>query len=184
MPNYRRSRVEGATYFFTIVTYRRRPLFSSAQARRLLRDVLRDVRAARYWETIAMVLLPDHMHMLWSLPPHDLDYSRRIGRFKAAFTRSFLAAGGRAAGVTAGEDRKRYAGVWQTRFWEHAIRNSRDLKMHLDYIHLNPVKHGWTRLPREWQWSSFHRYCRLGEYEKDWCGRAELPGQVEYYDPD
>ena len=127
------------------------------------------------------------MHMLWRLPQGDSDYSWRMGRLKATFTKAFRLAHGGQAGrggvspaVTAADQRKRYSGIWQPRFWEHTIRDGRDFKMHLDYIHSNPVRHGLVAWPKEWPWSSFRRYVRLGEYDEDWCGRVDLPGQVEY----
>ena len=128
-----------------------------------------------------MVLLPDHVHMLWRLPENDMDYSRRLGKIKKAFTKAFLQAGGAAASVTHGESVKRYRGIWQPRFWEHTIRDARDHKMHLDYIHANPVKHGVVTRVQDWAWSSFHRYVKLGEYELDWAGHVELPSAVEYF---
>ena len=175
--------MEGGTHFFTVVTHHRRRLFHDVAARRMLRNAVRRIRAEEPWKIPAMIVLPDHMHMIWTLPEGDSDYSRRIGRVKKAFTEAFLDSGGRPGSLTLGEQRKRYRGVWQPRFWEHTIRDARHFKMHLDYIHANPVKHGLVSWPREWAWSSFHRWRRLGEYEADWCGRVELPGSVEYYEP-
>lgn len=83
--------------------------------------------------------------------------------------------------VTDSQRRLRRRGIWQVRFWEHIIRDARDFKMHLDYIHLNPVKHGLASRPADWPWSSFHRYVKAGEYEADWLGRADLPENVEYF---
>ena len=182
MPNYRRSRVEGGTYFLTVVTYRRRPVFDSADARQWLRHAVIQTRAQRPWDMQAIVLLPDHLHMLWQLPDGDADYSTRIKLIKTRFTEAFVAAGRCASRVTDGEKRKGYRGVWQARFWEHTIRDPRDLKMHLDYIHTNPAKHELVEQPRAWPFSTFHRYVPLGEYDADWCGRVDLPDQVEYYD--
>ncbi|HUT57321.1 MAG TPA: transposase [Phycisphaerae bacterium] len=184
MPNYRRSRVEGAAYFFTLVTYRRRRIFDAPVARKLLRRTMRAVRAEAPWRTEAVVLLPDHLHLMWRMPDGDADYSGRIARIKKDFTKAYMQAGFGELPVSPGERRKRYHGVWQPRFWEHTIRDARDFKLHLDYIHMNPVKHGWVRRAADWPWSSFHRYVRLGEYELDWHGRVELPGQVEYYYPE
>ena len=181
MPNYFRSRVGGGVYFFTVVTYRRRPIFRTNRARVLLRESMDRIGRLRAWETVAFVLLPDHFHAIWRLPDGDSDYSWRMGRVKKLFTEGYLAGGGRRGKVTSGEAAKGYAGIWQPRFWEHTIRNARDFKMHLDYIHLNPVKHGLAQRPRDWAWSSFQRYVALGEYEIDWCGRADLPGEVEYF---
>ena len=179
MPSYRRN-YEGRYFFFTLVCAGRRPLFSQDAPRRLLSQAIRKTRIERPWETTAIVLLPDHLHMLWWLSGDDRDYSTRIASIKRRFTRAYLLAGGQEAAVPVGQRRKRCRGVWQRRFWEHTIRDARDFAMHLDYIHLNPVKHGLARLPRDWPYSSFHRYVAKGWYEADWVGRAELPGAAEY----
>ena len=182
MPDYRRWRIEGGTYFFTLVTHRRRRLFHSDWTRRVLRGAIRRTRRELPWDMLAVVLLPDHLHMLWRLPEGEADYSTRIKKMKRTFTVGFLAAGGQPGAVSPGEQRKGYRGIWQPRFWEHTVRDARDFKLHLDYIHANPVKHSLVDLPRDWPFSSFHRYVKLGEYEEDWCGRVELPDEVEYYE--
>jgi len=184
MPNYVRSRVEGGTYFFTVVTYRRQSLFHLPLARRLLSQAIRAVRKDTPWRIHAIVLLPDHFHTIWELPEDDSDYSSRLGRIKKDFTKDLLKTGYTPARTTEGERRKGYRGVWQPRFWEHTIRDARDFRMHLDYIHMNPVKHKLVATPSDWPWSSFRRYVRLEQYERDWCGRIDLPGQVEYVWPD
>jgi len=128
-----------------------------------------------------MVLLPNHLHMLWRMDEQDTDYSLRISILKKRFTRAYLKSGGHEAEVEAGQMRHRLRGVWQRRFWEHTIRDAKDFRMHLDYIHVNPVKHGLVERPADWRWSSFQRYVDMGWYEPDWCGRVELPSAVEYY---
>lgn len=183
MPNYRRWHT-GTMYFFTIVTRGRQPLFAADSARAMLRQAIELTARDRPWGMTAMVLLPDHMHMLWRLDEADTDYSVRIRVLKDRFTRAFLAAGGTEAEVPAGQARHRLRGVWQRRFWEHTIRDAKDFRMHLDYIHANPVKHCLTQRPRDWPWSSFGRYVNVGWYEPDWCGRVDLPGTVEYYEVD
>ena len=132
----------------------------------------------------ALVLLPDHLHMLWTLPPGDTDYSTRISVLKKRFTIRFLASGGIDAGISSRMKHKRLRGLWQSRFWEHTIRDARDFQLHMDYIHSNPVKHGLVQRPIDWQWSSFHRHVEAGHYEPTWCGRVDLPGQVEYFQYD
>jgi len=158
----------------------RQPIFANSHARELLGDAIRQTAVERPWEMTAIVLLPNHLHMIWTLDEADLDYSSRVAAFKKRFTRTWLANGGRESDIAAGQKRHRLRGVWQRRFWEHIIRNARDFKMHLDYIHTNPVKHGLVKLPKDWPWSSFHRYVATGEYDEDWCGRVELPGSIEY----
>ena len=183
MPGYRRN-YEGSIFFFTVVTRGRRPLLAADDARAALGDILRRTAAERPWHTEAMVLLPDHLHTLWRMPAEDRDYSRRWAIIKKRFTHWYRSQGRPEAAVPAGQRRHRLRGVWQPRFWEHTIRDARDFRMHLDYIHMNPVKHGLVSRPVEWPWSSFHRYVQLGWYEPDWSGRVELPGQVESYWPE
>ena len=179
MPNYRRWRVEGGVYFFTIVTHQRRPILTTAVGRRFLRHAMIEARRRRPFEQLGIVLLPEHIHMIWRLPDGDVDYSIRIGAIKESFTRDYLASGGAEGASTPGRRRQRYRGVWQKRFIEHCIRDWADFKRHLDYIHANPVKHGHVEYPRQWSWSSFHRYRRMGWYENDWCGRVDLPGNLD-----
>ena len=180
---YRRARLEGGTFFFTVVTHLRRPILTSKMSRGLLRNAFREVRARHPFDVEAIVLLPDHFHVLMRLPEGETDYSVRIGGIKRNFTDAYLAGGGREGSASPGQARKRLRGVWQPRFWEHTIRDAKDYRMHVDYIHINPVKHGLVARVADWPWSSFHRYVKMGLYESDWLGRADLPGQVEYYEP-
>lgn len=181
MPYYRRWRQEGGKVFLTIVTYGRRKFLTSPDARAILRDAMTDTRQDRPWTTDGIVLLPDHLHVLWTLPPGDDDYSTRVALIKKSFTETWLAGGRAEAASTAAQKRTRRRGLWQVRFWEHLIRDARDYAEHLEYIHRNPVHHGYVKYPREWEWSSFHRYLRAGCYEPDWQGRIDLRENLEYY---
>jgi len=134
MPYYRRWRIEGGTYFFTLATHRRMRILTSRMAQRPLREALVSVRRLRAFRQIAIVVLPDHLHLLWRLPEGDSDYSTRIGAVKQAFTRSWLSRGGREETNSPSRTRQGYRGVWQKRFYEHTIRDHTDLKRHLDYI--------------------------------------------------
>lgn len=183
MPNYRRN-YSGNLYFFTVVTFGRRKLFGVQRNREVLRESIEATRRDSPWETVAIVLLPDHLHAIWRLPENDSDYAGRVGAIKKRFTRAYLSHGGEDLPVTAGQLRHRRRGVWQPRFWEHTIRDARDFHMHLDYIHINPMKHGLAALPGDWPWSSFHRYVKMGWYEPGWVGRVDLPGSVEYVWPE
>jgi putative transposase len=110
------------------------------------------------------------------LPAHDANFSVRWGRIKERFTRSFLAVGGEEGQPTDSRQRHRERAVWQRRFWEHTCRDEDDLKRCLDYLHWNPVKHGLVACVRDYPWSSFHRFVRLGEYDMDWGGENPCPG--------
>jgi putative transposase len=147
---YRRDQTPGASYFFTVVTKKRTPIFDDKVQVDHLRDVFREVRNERPFSVNAIVILPDHVHAFWTLPDGDADYSTRWQMIKARFSRR----SGRSA--------------WQARFWEHRIRDDDDRANHIDYIHWNPVKHGLVAVPGEWPWSSFHKFRRSGHYGEDW----------------
>ncbi len=176
----------GGAYFFTLVTYRRQPIFRQPRARALLGDAFRDVQRVRPFRVDAMVLLPDHLHCIWILPSGDSDFPTRWRKIKELFTRAYLAEGREEAAVLSGEARKGLRGVWQPRFWEHALRDDTDHTNHADYIHYNPVKHGYVLCPHAWDWSTFHRWVARGAYPLNWCcicngGDPKIPslGAVE-----
>jgi putative transposase len=171
MPNYRRARVPGGCFFFTQVTDRRANLFQDATARSLLASSLRRWRTRWPFGLTAIVLLPDHLHAIWTLPPGDGGFSTRWAWLKKEFTKAWLAIAGSEQPVSRGRQAERRRGVWQPRFWEHTIQDEEDFEQHFDYIHYNPVKHGLVRTPCEWPWPSFHRWVRRGVYPPDWaCG--------------
>jgi len=179
MSEYHRYFVPGGTYFFTVVTQHRETLFCDDAARRTLGSVMRDCLLRYPVRTIAIVLLPEHLHALWALPTGDDAYSFRWRWIKREFTRAWLTAGGSEQSRTAASVRERRRGVWQRRFWEHTIRDEEDLENHFDYIHYNPVKHGLVARPGDWPWSSFHRWVERGHYGPGWgAGYREptLPG--------
>ena len=137
MPEYRRHRVPGATYFFTANLLDRRSYLLVHEIT-ALRAAIRDVNTRAAFHIDAWVVLPDHMHCIWTLPPGDADYSGRWRALKKRFTKA----------IPPGETRlptqlrRGERGIWQRRFWEHTIRDERDYAAHMDYIHFNPVKHG------------------------------------------
>jgi putative transposase len=173
MADYRRWRVEGGTYFFTAVTEQRRRWLCDHLARACLRDAIRVIRKRRPFRIDAIVLLPDHMHTVWTLPTGDYDYSTRWKLIKRRFTRSYLKAGGAEAAASVSRRSKGERSVWQRRFFEHTVRDEADWKRCVDYVHVNPLKHGLVARVIDWPWSSFHRYVRLGEYTPDW-GNADI----------
>jgi putative transposase len=179
MPNYRRHYVPGGTYFFTVVTHERRPILTPTIGRDRLRRAIESVRTERPFEIVAIALLPDHLHTIWTLPEHNADYSIRWGLIKERFTRLFLRAGGSDGVSTESRRKHRERSVWQRRFWEHTIKDEDDLKRCADYIHWNPVKHGLAKSVIDYPWSSFHRFVDGGEYEPTWGAADPCPGYDE-----
>ena len=176
MRDLRRYFVEGGTYFFTLVTAARMRLFDDDTARTILGDAIRKELKQHPFEQIAIVLLPDHLHAIWTLPPGDAGYPDRWKSIKAQFTIDWLAAGGHESSVSSGYRKQRRRGVWQPRFMEHTIRDEQDLHNHADYLHWNPVKHHHAKCPKDWPWSSFHRFVQSGEYPPDWgCSHQSTP---------
>ena len=175
MPKFHRNYVPGGTYFFTAATYGREPIFASETARRLLGQVMRECNERYPFATDAIVLLPDHMHIIWRLPSGDDDYSRRWAWLKRRFTKQWLAEGAPERRTTTAQRQQRRKGVWQPRYWEHTISDEDDYEQHVNYVHYNPVKHGYVACPHEWPYSSFHRYVRQGHFVREWCcGGSEV----------
>lgn len=163
---YRRLRVPGGTWFFTVVTDRRQPVLCRTEVLAILGSVLREERQRRPFRIPATVVLPDHLHCLWTLPEGDSDFPLRWRRIKGETAR-------RVALVTG--DRR----LWQARYWEHLIRDDADFGRHVDYIHFNPVKHGLVGHPADWPHSSFARWVARGAYPAEWGAAApDLPPDI------
>jgi putative transposase len=174
MPNYRRIWIPGGTYFFTVTLADRRSDILTTHIADL-RAAFLSVRRTRPFATDAIVVLPDHIHAIWTLPPGDADYATRWSHIKATFSRA-LPASGR---VSASRVRKRERGIWQRRYWARAIVDEHDFAAHIDYVHINPVKHGLAASVGEWPWSSFHRYVRDGVLARTWAAPVtQRPGSV------
>jgi putative transposase len=180
---YRRVRIEGATYFFTLVTHQRRPLFRDPQLVALLDEAIGKVRAWHPFEIDAQVILPDHLHAIWTLPDGEANYSKRWRLIKEMFTRTYMKHRGPTEPLGVGRD-KGVPAVWQRRFWEHLIRDERDFAAHLDYIHLNPVQHGFVTAPCDWPHSTFQQWMARGVYEPAWGSDAkpELPAWAKRHE--
>ena len=166
MSNYRRS-YEGNTYFVTVGTYQRQPILCLDESRKALRDAINEAREAHSFKIKAWVLLPDHLHCIWELPDGDSNYSMRWGMIKKEFTKKIRGMVG-AAHPTESRIKHREGAIWQRRFWEHKIRDDMDFRVHCDYIHYNPVKHGFANTPMNWEYSTFHSYMEDGIYSKEW----------------
>ena len=168
MTEYRRRKIPGAAYFFTAVTQDRKPILTGENARLCLHKAFQHVQSYHPFQIEAIVLLPEHLHTIWKLPDNDFDYSSRWNWIKRKFTQSFMPDIDIDSDIPESKHKKRERGIWQRRYWEHCIRDEKDFIRHLDYIHYNPVKHGHVRKPKDWEWSSFHRYVKLGWYTMDW----------------
>jgi len=170
---YRRTTVPGASYFFTVVTHGRKPLLRAAQAVHLLQTAIRRVQEKRPFVVEAQVVMPDHLHSIWSLPDGDFDYATRWRLIKEGFTRAFGANGPLPARDTRRQGRGEQA-VWQRRYWEHLIRDDRDFAAHVEYIHFNPVKHGFVSAPCDWPHSTFADWVARGLYDIEWGSQGPL----------
>lgn len=178
MATFRRAVVPGATYFFTVNTESRRKVLTDPPFYDALKQALRQVKAAHPFDIDAFVLLPDHLHCIWTLPPGDADYALRwnmVKRLVSQATRDDIA-----PMLSASRIKRRESGLWQRRFWEHQIRDDADFARHVDYIHVNPMKHGYVTRVRDWPYSSFHRFVRDGVYPADWAGVMESDGGLRF----
>jgi len=158
MSHYRRTSIPGGTFFFTVVTWNRRPIFTCEENVEKLRHAFRKVKKTRPFEIDAIVVLPDHLHCIWRLPDNDNDFSGRWREIKKATSRL----------IDPHSDTRNERKVWQRRFWEHTIRDENDWRRHMDYIHYNPVKHKYAARPGDWPWSSFLRCVARGWYPATW----------------
>ena len=174
MPNYTRAKFEGGYYFFTLVTYQRIKLFRDECARRCLREAIEKTQSLRPFNIVAFCLLFDHLHCIWKLPENDSDYSKRWSSIKGQFSKEYSKLSGQRKRVPLSRARKGEVCIWQRRFWEHQIRDENDLQRHVDYVHYNPVKHGFVQQVEEWPWSTYRKYVKEGFY-----GRANDFEQIK-----
>jgi putative transposase len=160
---YRRADVAGGTYFFTVNLADRE---ADLLTRHIddLREVMNKVKQAHPFVVEAMVVLPEHLHAIWRLPSDDVAYPMRWSLIKAGFSRCIE----KNEHIRVSRLAKRERGIWQRRYWEHLIRDENDFERHEDYIHYNPVKHGYVGHAVDWPFSSFHRYVERGILPADW----------------
>lgn len=165
MATFRRAIVPDGTYFFTVALEDRR---SNILVRHVdqLRKSYAVAQRRRPFQTLAICILPDHLHAIWTLPEDDADFPTRWSLIKSGFSRAIPASDARSVSMAS----KREKGLWQRRYWEHVIRDERDMERHINYIHFNPVKHGLTTRVADWPHSSFHRYVERGDLPLDWGG--------------
>lgn len=180
MPDYRRDHTPGGTWFFTIVTYRRRRLLTHPAVRLALRGAIEKTRTSHPFTIDAWVLLPDHLHCLWTLPPGDTGFPARWSLIKRRTSQTLADCPGLLPPPGQSRTRRRESTLWQRRFWEHRIRDEDDLKRHLDYIHWNPVRHGLVGHVGDWPWSTFHCWLKRGMYPEDWGGQHTQPETLNF----
>ena len=172
MTNYRRNRIKGGTYFFTVNLADRKQDLLVRYIDGLRSALQTEMRRANF-EILGFVVLPDHLHAVWRLPAGDADYSNRWRRIKTRFSRTIP----KGEAVSESRQSKGERGIWQRRFWEHTIRDENDLRQHLDYVHYNPVKHGYVSRVADWPHSTFHGWVRKGIYSPSWGGtKTEIEG--------
>ncbi len=170
MPNYRRAFVGGGTWFFTVNLLQRKNNDLLVREIDLLRESVRKVRKRYPFKIDAWVVLPDHLHAVLTLPPDDADFALRWRLIKSDFSRSLPMTEYRSkARKKAGERR-----IWQRHYWEHLIRDDLDYQRHVEYVHVNPLKHGYVARVQDWPYSTFHRYIRKRVYPFNWCGNIDI----------
>ncbi|WGS87959.1 transposase [Methylomonas sp. UP202] len=170
MTNYRRFQYPGATWFFTVNLAERHGNRLLTDKIDLLRMAFTQVKGRHVFEIDAMVVLPEHLHCILTLPAGDSDFSTRWGLIKAYFSRQV----DRGERISKSREKRGERGIWQRRFWEHLIRDEVDYRQHVDYIHWNPVKRGWVQSVKDWPHSSFHRYVKMGVYPENWGDEIDL----------
>ena len=169
MMEYRRYKLAGGIYFFTINLLNRKSSLLTEHAD-LLRQAFRDVKERHPFEIPAIVVLPEHIHLIMQLPEGDDDFPKRIMLIKQYFSRHMP----KTDSIKASRQNKGERGIWQRRYWEHCIRDEQDYQHHIDYIHINPVKHGLVNRASDWQYSSIHQYIKRDIYPENWAADIDL----------
>lgn len=172
MPNYRRAFVPGGCWFFTVNLLERRNTLLTDRID-ALREAIQRTRWKLPFEIDAFVVLPDHLHAIWTLPPNDSDFSTRWRLIKSRFAKSIP----KQERLSKVRQERGERGIWQRRFWEHLIRDDEDYRRHVEYCYINPMKHGLVGRVRDWPHSSFHRDVRAGIVPEDWGGEVTQTGE-------
>ena len=170
MPNYRHAFIPGGTYFFTVNLLQRHDNNLLVREINLLRETVRQVRKRHPFQIDSWVVLPDHLHCVWTLPSDDSDFSLRWRLIKSGFSRALPKTERRSKVRKAAGER----GIWQRHYWEHVIRDDLDYQRHVDYVHVNPLKHGYVKRVADWPYSTFHQYVAQGIYLPNWCGDIDM----------
>ena len=177
MTDYRRFYIPGSTWFFTVNLAERRNNHLLVERIDLLRAAFRYAKDRKPFRMEAVVIMPGHLHCIWTPPPDDANFSIRWSLLKSCFSRS-IPVGER---ISQSRARRRERGLWQRRFWAYLLTGQDDFNAHFDYIHWNPVKHGWVRQVADWPYSSFHRFVKLGIYPINWGHSGNFNIQADEY---
>jgi len=180
MSHYRRANTGGGSYFFTVVSYRRQSILCNPDIRDALRAAIHITRSKHPFKIDAWVLLPYHLHCIWTLPPGDADFANRWGIIKRKVSIACRNAYRKSIWLNNSKQKHRESTIWQRRYWEHQIRDQYDYNLHMDYIHYNPVKHGLCNHAFQWPYSTFHRYTTEGTYPADWTLSPIDDGDVQF----
>ena len=172
-PGYRQPN-SGNTYFFTLVSFRRNPILCLPPLRTALRRAIVDVRATHPFDIDAWVLMPDHLHCILTLPEGDLDHATRWATIRSAVSRAALVSTVSTGTRNPSRIAHRDASIWERRIDAHPIRDEREFERHVDYIHVNPVRHGHAASAADWPYSTFHRYVKNGVYLPEWNGTRQV----------
>ncbi len=168
MVNYRRNQIKGGTYFFTVTLKNRKSKLLIEQIQ-LLKESMQRARRENPYQTKAIVVLPDHLHVIWELPDSDANYSLRWRKIKSYFTHGL-----NKQGMRLNKNKHDEYDIWQRRFWEHTIRDEKDLENHIHYIHYNPIKHKLVSDIKDWPYSTYHHYIQAGLLKSDWASEICL----------
>lgn len=170
MTDYRRIHLPNATWFFTVNLAERQNNHLLVERIDLLRTAFRYVKERKPFHINAVVIMPDHLHCIWTLPPQDADFSTRWNLLKGHFSRAIT----KGEKISQSRSKRRERGIWQRRFWAHLITDQNDFNRHVDYIHWNPVKHGWVKRAADWPYSSFNQFVAQGIYPAAWGYSGEF----------
>ena len=176
MPDYRRAWHPGGTYFFTVNLLQRQGNDLLIRHVETLRRVVRAVQSRHGFRIHAWVVLPEHLHCVIELPDNDDDFATRWRLIKMGVSKALP----KTEWLSETRARRGERGIWQRRYWEHLIRDEADFRAHMDYVHINPVKHGLVKRVADWPYSTFHRLVELGVYPLNWGGGDE--GKLGYND--
>ncbi len=174
MSRYIRPKTANAMVFFTVVAYQRRHIFCQPDFLQAFRPSIKQVQQKYPFIIHGWVQLPDHLHCIWEMPCNDGDYGKRWGQIKLLTTRACPQYHMPVEQMAISKQKRHEKGIWQRRFFEHHIRDDDDMQRHMDYLHYNPVKHGYVKNVADWQYSSFHRLVRKGIYSPDWGANDEI----------